>query len=73
MKDYETIILDCIEDQIKGFLSELENSPLEDEVAEKLANEILKEIAQYRATPEVDRTQLEGFGLLGRLLPRLWV
>jgi len=72
-KDYEMVILDCVEDQIKGFLNELTRSPLEDEVAIKLSEEVLKEIAQYRATPEVDRDNLEGFGLLGKLLPRLWV
>ena len=73
MKDYEMVILDTIQDQIQKFLAELARSPLEDPAAVKMCEEILKEISQYRETPEVNRKDLEGFGLLGKLLPRLWV
>ena len=73
MKDYEIVILDCVEDQIKKFLRDLNASPLEDPAAVKLSEEVLKEIELYRSTPDIDRGNLEGFGLLGKLLPRLWV
>jgi len=73
MKDYDELILDCIEDQICKFLAEMMHSALEDPTTVKLAKEVLKEIVYYREAPKADRDGLEGFGLLGKLLPRLWV
>jgi len=73
MKDYDELILDCIDDQICKFLAEMKHSALEDPTTVKLAKEVLKEICQYREISEYERKDLESFGLLGKLLLRLWV